>query len=69
MDQENTIVYVDLNRPSSIMSNYTFNQGKKFNAFTEHQKDRTYFVNINFLINKLGLDEATKLLTEAAKND
>jgi hypothetical protein len=51
------------------MSNYTFNQGKKFNAFTEHQKDRTYFVNINFLINKLGLDEATKLLTEAAKND
>lgn len=68
MDKENPIVYVDLSRPSSVMSNVTYNQGKKFNAYTEQQEGRTYFINVNYLIQKLGIETATELLKGATKN-
>lgn len=68
MDKKNHVLFVDLKQASSIMSNTTFNQGKKFNAYTEAQVDRTYFFNINYLIEKLGLDEATKLLKGATSD-
>lgn len=62
MDKENAIVYVDLSRPSSIMSNVTYNQGRKFNAFTERQVDRTPFVSMYALEKELGLKALTDVM-------
>ena len=62
MAKENSIVYVDLSRPSSVMSNVTYNQGKKFNAFTEKQVDRTPFISMFELERQLGLKGLTEIL-------
>lgn len=66
MAKENTIVYVDLSRPSSVMSNITYNQGKKFNAYTDIQEGRTTFVNFEEIIRTLGMEEATKIIKAVA---
>lgn len=62
MDKKNSIVYVDLSRPSSVMSNITYNQGKKFNAYTESQEGRDIFLNFNDIIKVIGMEEATELI-------
>ena len=54
------IVFIDLTRPSSIMSNISYKAERVFRAFTDSSPDRKAFVSLD-IVRKMDKELADKL--------